>query len=65
MRRPGKWYTLEEGDKLKEEYYCTKCYNTIEMRKIEITDIDPYEEEKPREIRIYTCSCGEIYAYTF
>jgi hypothetical protein len=35
------------------------------MRKIEITDIDPYEEKETREIRIYACSCGEIYAYTF
>ncbi len=65
MKKPGEWYTLE-GNKLKEEYYCLKCYNTIETREINITTkLDPYKEEKPREIRIYTCSCGEIYAYTF
>jgi hypothetical protein len=56
---------IRRRNKLKEEYYCTKCYNTIEMRKIEITDIDPYEEKEVQEIRVYACICGEIYVYTF
>jgi hypothetical protein len=64
MKRPGKWYTLE-GDKLKEEYYCIKCNYTIETREIHITDLDPYEEKEVREIRVYTCMCGEIYFYAF
>jgi hypothetical protein len=64
MKKPGEWYRLEE-DKLKKEYYCIKCHHTIETREVDITKLDPYKEEKPREIRIYACSCGEIYAYTF
>jgi hypothetical protein len=63
MKKPGEWYTLE-GNKLKEEYYCLKCHNTIETREINITEIDPYEKKEPKEIRIYACSCGEMYIYT-
>jgi hypothetical protein len=64
MKKPGEWYRLEE-DKLKKEYYCIKCHHTIETTEIDITKLDPYEEKDIREIRVYTCMCGEIYSYTF
>jgi hypothetical protein len=63
MKRPGEWYTLEEH-KLKIEYYCIKCYQTIETMIIDITKLDPYEEKEVREIRVYTCMCGEIYSFS-